>query len=164
MKLKIYQFFGRISKPFGRDSIILLLRVWLGVMMVYHGSDKLFRSFEALTIHLTTFGIPLSGFISAFVVFSQFLGGALIFMGLLTRPALLCVFITILLSVIEALFFLQYDPFARKAELALVYLVLSFALLMFGPGRYSIDSQIGKQQKTGFEPLHPEEIHHNPVL
>lgn len=161
MNRRISQFFTHISKPIGHDSIILLLRVWLGIMMVYHGSDKLFRSFETLTSHITTFGIPLSGFISGFVVFSQFLGGALIFLGLLARPALVCVFITVLLSVIEALFFLHYDPFARKAELALVYLVLSFALLMIGPGRYSLDDQLSKLQTTGFESLSNDEMHHS---
>jgi putative oxidoreductase len=135
----IHSFFSQISRPFGRESVILLLRMWLGLIMIYHGSDKLFRSLDPFTTHLTTFGVPLSKFVSSFFTFSQFVGGGLLFLGLFTRPALVCVVLTVFSAVVEALFFVNYDPFSRKGELAFTYTVLSFALLVSGPGVYSLD-------------------------
>jgi putative oxidoreductase len=136
--------FEAISRPFGRESVLLLLRMWLGVMMIYHGSDKAFRSFESFSVHLGTFGIPMASSVSLFVIISQFVGGALVFIGFLTRPALVCVLITVFSAVIESIFYLTYDPFSRKAELSLTYSVLALALFIAGPGLYSIDGQLAK--------------------
>jgi putative oxidoreductase len=140
----VHDFFEMTARPYGRESVLLLLRMWLGVMMVYHGSDKAFRSFELFTSHITTFGIPLARFVTFFVVASQFAGGAMIFFGFLTRPALVCVLVTVFSAVMESMFYLTYDPFSRKAELALTYSVLAFALFIAGPGLYSVDGQLAK--------------------
>ncbi len=148
MRETIHSFFSQISRPFGRESVILLLRMWLGLIMIYHGSDKLFRSFDPFTTHLTTFGIPLSKFVSGFFTFSQFAGGTLLFLGLFTRPALVCVVLTVFSAVVEALFFVNYDPFSRKGELAFTYTILSFALLVSGPGLYSLDQYLSRSKQT----------------
>ncbi len=139
MRDTLHSLFVQIARPFGRESVILLLRMWLGLIMIYHGSDKLFRSLDPFTVHLTTFGIPLSKFVSGFFTFSQFIGGGLLFVGLFTRPALVCIVLTVFSAVVEAIFFVNYDPFSRKGELAFTYTVLSFALLVSGPGLYSLD-------------------------
>jgi putative oxidoreductase len=144
VRQKIHDFFELIARPFGRESVLLLLRMWLGVMMVYHGSDKAFRSFELFSSHITTFGIPFAQFVSLFVVTSQFAGGVMIFFGFLTRPALVCVLVTVFSAVMESMFYLTYDPFSRKAELALTYSVLAFSLFIAGPGLYSVDGQLAK--------------------
>lgn len=122
--------------------------------MIYHGSDKLFRTFDPFTNHLTTFGIPLSKFVSGFFTFSQFIGGALLFLGFFTRPALVCVVLTVFSAVVEALFYVNYDPFSRKGELAFTYSVLGFALLVSGPGRYSIDNWIASKVSDHAEDEH----------
>ena len=153
------EFFASLARPFGRESTLLLLRMWLGVMMVYHGSDKLFRSFETFTTHINTFGIPLSNFIGVFVIASQVVGGVLIFFGFLTRPALACVLITVFAAVMESMFFINYNPFTRKGELALTYTVVTFALFITGPGIYSVDAQLGKAKETGFEDVPHEQWH-----
>lgn len=137
--------FRQLAHPFGRESVILLVRMWIGLIMIYHGSDKLFRSFDPFTNHLTTFGIPLSKFVSGFFMFSQFIGGAFLFIGFMTRPALVCVVLTVFSAVVEAMFYVSYDPFSRKGELAFTYTVLSFALLVSGPGRYSIDNWLANK-------------------
>lgn len=139
MRETLHSLFVQIARPFGRESVILLLRMWLGLIMIYHGSDKLFRSLDPFTVHLMTFGIPLSKFVSGFFTFSQFIGGGLLFVGLFTRPALVCIVLTVFSAVVEAIFFVNYDPFSRKGELAFTYTVLSFALLVSGPGLYSLD-------------------------
>lgn len=127
--------------------------------MIYHGSDKLFRTFDPFTNHLTTFGIPLSKFVSGFFTFSQFIGGALLFIGLLTRPALVCVVLTVFSAVVEALFYVSYDPFSRKGELAFTYTVLSFALLVSGPGRYSLDYWLSHRGEHLHDDEHEESPH-----
>lgn len=148
MNETLRSFFKQITRPFGRESVILLLRMWLGLIMVYHGSDKLFRSLEPFTQHLTTFGIPLSKFVSSFFTVSQLVGGTLLFFGFLTRPALVCVVLTVFSALVEALFFVNYDPFSRKGELAFTYTVLGFALLVSGPGMYSLDHLLSRYKQT----------------
>ncbi len=151
----IRSFFRQLSYPFGRESVILLVRMWVGLIMIYHGSDKLFRSFDPFTNHLNTFGIPLSKFVSGFFMFSQFVGGAFLFIGFFTRPALVCVVLTVFSAVVEAMFYVSYDPFSRKGELAFTYTVLSFALLISGPGRYSVDNWLAQKfgsHEDGEEP------------
>jgi uncharacterized membrane protein YphA (DoxX/SURF4 family) len=144
----LHSFFMQLYRPFGKESVFLLLRMWLGLAMIYHGSDKLFRSFTPFTEHLTTFGIPLSQFVSGFFTFAQFVGGALVFIGFLTRPALVLVILTVFSAVVEAFFFVNYDPFSRKGELAFTYAALSFALLVSGPGLYSVDYYLSRSKDS----------------
>ncbi|MCU0427146.1 MAG: DoxX family protein [Candidatus Kapabacteria bacterium] len=148
MNNTVQSFFKQLSRPFGRESVLLLLRMWLGLIMVYHGSDKLFRSLDPFTQHLTTFGIPLSKFVSGFFTVSQLVGGTLLFFGLLTRPALVCIVLTVFSAVVEAMFFVNYDPFSRKGELAFTYMILGFALLVSGPGMYSLDYFLSHFKQT----------------
>jgi putative oxidoreductase len=152
-------FFDAVSRPYGRDSVLLLLRIWLGLMMVYHGSDKAFRSYELFALHISTFGIPLAKFISAFVIGTQFVGGFCVFFGLTTRVALVPVMIVVFSAVIESMFYLSYDPFSRKGELSLTYTVIALAIFIAGPGRYSIDEQLGKRRDAEFESIPHEQWH-----
>ena len=66
------------------------------------------------------------------------IGDILVAVGLLTRPAAALAAFTMAV----ALYRHRVDPFA-KSELALLYFVVLVAIVVRGPGRYSIDATRG---------------------
>lgn len=127
-----------------RDEGLLLLRVGIGLMMVYHGYPKIVGG-EATWIKLggamkfmgITFAPAFWGFMAAA---AEFLGGILLTFGLLTRLAAAMLTFTMLTAVI-----MKFSTGAGLAgasnalELAIVFI----ALLLTGPGKYSLDDKMG---------------------
>lgn len=71
--------------------------------------------------------------------FSELLGGALILLGLFTRPASIFVTITMLVASMQHLsggFFAAN----KGMELPLTFAMMSLAILFLGPGKYSLDA------------------------
>jgi putative oxidoreductase len=68
-------------------------------------------------------------------VLSEFVGGLLLALGLLTRPAATFVLITLTVAAVDIH---SGDPFAKR-ELALAYAVVALSLMLGGGGRYSLD-------------------------
>jgi putative oxidoreductase len=126
--------------PGNTDSALLVIRLWTGAMMLYHGGLKLFggmdRFLETVTskLHLP----PLMGWVAAL---AEFVGGLLIAVGLLARPATVLVAITMLVAAFGAH---ASDPWSRK-EFALCYFVFSVAVLIAGSGKYSLDAHIARR-------------------
>jgi len=82
---------------------------------------------------------------------AEFVGGALLAIGLLTRPAALALTINMLVAAFVAhasapWFSTGTGP---AKEPALLFLVPFVALLMTGPGRYSIDRLIAGAGRAG---------------
>jgi putative oxidoreductase len=90
---------------------------------------------------LTQRGFPLPGVCGWAAIFSEFVGGLLLAVGLLTRPAAAFVLATL---AVAAFYVHAADPFQRK-ELALAYVLVSIAVLIAGPGRFSIDALVASR-------------------
>lgn len=127
-----------------KDAGLLVLRVGLGAMMVYHGVPKLAggpakwaklgAAVEALGVHLwPTFWGFAAGCAETF-------GGALLAIGLLTRPAAALLLTTM---VVAAANHLRKDGFADATH-ALDDGIVFLALLFLGAGRYSLDARFGR--------------------
>ncbi len=133
------------------DAALVLIRLWTGAMMLYHGSLKLFGGMERFMetvvtkLHLP----PALGWLAAL---TEFIGGLFLAVGFLTRPAAMLVAITMLVAAFGAH---ATDPWARK-EFALCYAVFSVAIVIAGAGRYSLDAGIARriqQQSHTYPPL-----------
>jgi len=115
---------------------LLVLRVGAGgLMLAGHGWAKL----VGFTDKLSTFPDPLGigpGFSLALATFAEVLCSFLLIIGLATRFAAAALLTTMLVAVVLVH---ADDPFSKK-ELALVYIVPFFALVLAGGGDYSIDA------------------------
>ncbi|UZR95868.1 DoxX family protein [Chondrinema litorale] len=126
---------------------LLILRVFTGLSMALaHGFGKLPPS--AGFIEATgNIGFPLPVFFAWAAALSEFVGGILITLGLLTRPASLLMSLTMITA---AFITHSADPFATK-EKALLYLCISIVLLLTGSGKYGIDAAF---QKNNSKPIY----------
>jgi putative oxidoreductase len=130
--------FARLASapPASRDLALLILRLGFGVSLALtHGRVKLLAPVKFLE-GLAKHGFPLPLFFGWAAILSEFAGGLLLAVGLLTRPAATFVLITLGVAAFD---FHSADPFAKR-ELALAYAVVALAVGIAGPGRYSLDS------------------------
>jgi putative oxidoreductase len=128
--------------PSNPDLGLLLLRLSAGLMMAFsHGlgkmppSDRFLQGVEAL-------GFPLPGLFAWAAAGAELLGGLLIAVGLLARPAAVFLAITMAVAAFGAH---AADPFSKK-EMALLYLAISLTVAIAGAGRYSLDAKIFKRR------------------
>ena len=125
-----------------KDYAPFVLRLGLGIVFLYHGSQKLFGLFGGPG--LTAF----SGFIghlglhppmlwAVLAAVAEFLGGLFVLLGFMTRYAaggLVCV---MLVAVVTAH---RWQVFSKpEAELAFACLAMSTALFFLGGGELSLD-------------------------
>jgi putative oxidoreductase len=126
-----------------RNTGLLLLRVGIGCSMAFaHGWGKLTGGVEAWVQYGQTMDALLGiGFLPAFWGFmaavAEFFGGLLVALGLLFRPALALLLITMTVAAgAHATGVIEGSPW-HALDLGIVFL----ALFLVGPGRYSIDKR-----------------------
>jgi putative oxidoreductase len=120
------------------DLGLLLFRVFIGAAMAFaHGLGKLPPS-EQLVQGVTAMGFPQPELFAWAASLSEFAGGLLIVIGLLTRPAALFLGVTMFVAAFVAH---ANDTFQQK-EMALLYLFSCVLLLFCGPGKFSADRLI----------------------
>ena len=123
---------GDTSRP--TDLGLLVLRLGVGLSLAFgHGLGKLPPS-AGFIDGTAEMGFPLPALFAWAAALSEFLGGLLLALGLLTRPAALFVALTMATA-----FFLSHGGSFGEGEKALLFLVAALALLAAGGGRYAID-------------------------
>ncbi|MBK9184371.1 MAG: DoxX family protein [Ignavibacteria bacterium] len=114
----------------------------LGVLLVYHGSSKVFDGMGDMIQGITDRGWPfpmLQAFMAAYI---EFAGGVLLIVGLMTRPVAL---MTIGLFSIIFFVYSAADPFGKK-EKALLFLFLAIYVFLSGPGKASVDALLFRKE------------------
>lgn len=126
-----------------RDAGLLILRVGIGVMFMLHGFPKVVGGpdvWKHLGGALSALGFGFAPtFMGLVAALSEFVGGFLLVIGLLTRPA--CFFLLSTMIVATAMHVNGGDPFTKYSH-ALEAAILFFSLLLVGPGRFSLDDKI----------------------
>ena len=130
-----------------RPLALLLLRVGLGAIFIYHGYPKLFaHSHEFMFDMANRDGLP--GYFARLAGLVEVIGGAMLVVGLVTRLASLL--LTIELS---AVLWMGHGLFANprgmgRYELPLACALGVFALATFGAGSVSLDATFFRGGKS----------------
>lgn len=132
------------------DLGLLLIRLMLGVIGVYHGSGKLFGLFGGPGIKgfadiLAGMKVPVPLVSAVCAGSAEFFGGLAIALGLFTRIG--AVFFAFTMAVAIAL--VHPDKFSGEGgmEFPLTLAVVAVALIFTGPGRYSIANAFARPEK-----------------
>jgi len=124
---------------------LLMMRLGLGVIFIFHGYPKLFGGVERwnrVGEAMSNVGIDSYHTVFGFMAgFAEFFGGIFLIFGLLTAPALILLISTMIVALItqiarEA----GFSGIAHPLSIGIVFL----SLLITGPGRYSLDYKFRK--------------------
>lgn len=129
-----------------QSPVLLAVRLYWGWQFFQTGLGKLMHIPKVVGF-FTTLGIPLPAFNAYFVSTLECVGGALLFFGLGSRVIALPLAIDMLVAYVAAdraaLFSLFSDPGKFYAADPYTFLFASVLILVFGPGKFSIDSALG---------------------
>jgi len=121
--------------PYG----IFLLRLALGSIMIYHGYSKVVPdgAMDHFAHYVVSLGMPYwLGYVSAL---TEFAGGILLLLGLLTRPVAALITINMLVALLKVDIHHGFDD----CQLSILLMVIAIALICFGGGAYALDRKIG---------------------
>ncbi|WP_114779269.1 DoxX family protein [Botryobacter ruber] len=123
------------------DVGLLILRIGIGLMFIFHGWPKLAGGPEKWAQVGKTMELVGINFMHEFWGFmagsAEAVGGALVMLGLLYRPA--CALLTFTMLVATMRHISVGDGFGGYSH-ALEAAILFFSLIFIGPGKYSLDS------------------------
>ncbi|MEA3374541.1 MAG: DoxX family protein [Campylobacterota bacterium] len=125
-----------------RDDDIgkLLLRVSVGLLVLFHGVGKIIHGVSGIKSMLSSAGMP--EFFAYGVFIGEIIAPLMLVMGYYSRIAAAILafnmFTAIYLAHASSIFSLNKFG-APLIELPLLYMVLSIAIFLFGPGKYSIN-------------------------
>lgn len=126
-----------VECPVG-DAGLTLLRVVAGLSLALaHGLGKTPPS-EKFVAGVAELGFPAPDLFAWSAALAELAGGALVAVGLATRPAAAMAAFTMLVAAFGRH---AADPFAKK-ELALLYLGIMLAFVLVGGGRFSLDALV----------------------
>ncbi|MFD2514867.1 DoxX family protein [Pontibacter locisalis] len=127
---------------------LLLLRIGIGIMFILHGWPKLAggpERWEAIGQNMELVGIDFAPVFWGFMAgFAEAVGGALLMLGLLFRPACLLLLFTMIIATIRHV--VAGDGFGGYSH-ALEAAILFFSLFFIGPGKYSLDRKIFPEKR-----------------
>jgi len=124
------------------DLAKLLLRLSVGVMMLFHGIHKIIHGIDGIKTMTLSAGLP--EVVAYGVYVGEVLMPLLIILGFYARVASLVLAFNMFAAIYLAYgdsFFTLSKRGGPNAELALFYLVASIAIFLLGSGKYGVNSR-----------------------
>ena len=125
-----------------RNTGLLILRVGLGAMMMFHGLPKIMGGpdkWAALGGSMKVIGVNfLPAFWGLMAALAEGMGGFLLLLGLFFRPVNMLLAFTMLIA---ALVHLGKGDGVFGAAHAIEVGIVFFSLIFIGPGKYSVDKK-----------------------
>ena len=128
------------------DVALLVGRLFIGVCFVVHGLGKIglvgTGSMQAFVEYLESLNVPFAPIQARIAMLSELVGGSLLALGLLSRPACVLLIVTMLvagrLGHRGAGYLITNDP--PGAEYTTNLAVICFVFALLGPGAWSLDA------------------------
>ena len=121
----------------------LVLRVALGVVILFHGIAKLTKGIDSISGTVTAHGLP--GFVAYGVYVGEIVAPLLLILGFWSRIGGWLVAINMLFALwlVHATQFFQLNPQSGGLALEAQYLFLlsAVAVALIGPGRFSVNDR-----------------------
>src|SRR6266436_895781 len=138
--------FDHLQSPF-----LLLVRLYWGWQLIESGWGKL-HHLEKVTEFFTSLGLPMPAQTAVAISCLEFFGGIFLAIGLLSRLTALALTINLIVAYItadrEALFSIFSDPDKFYAAAPYTFLVASLIVLLFGPGKFALDTLLERLAGT----------------
>ncbi len=123
------------------DIAKLLLRVSLGVLILFHGIHKVIHGIGGVKSLVVSAGLP--EFLAYGVYFGELIAPIFIILGLYARVAAIALFFNMLVAIYLAYgFSLTLSKFGGLSwETPLLYLIMSLLVIFLGSGKYAVNSK-----------------------
>ena len=133
----------------------MFLRLSLGIVMFFHGAQKLLGWFggpgyeKTVEIFTTNYGFPVA--IAILIIFTEFIGSIGLFVGLFTRVAAVAIAVNIgvcaFMNHIQYGFFMNWlgKQAGEGYEYHILVLGICFALIVKGAGALSLDRLFSRE-------------------
>jgi len=146
---QLYSFFEKTASGL-QSPLLLAIRLYWGWQFFQTGLGKL-RDIDKVVEFFTSLGIPFPAFNAHFVGSLECIGGILLFFGLGSRIIALPLTFNMLVAYItadrEALFSFFSDPGKFYGADPYTFLFASLLILIFGPGKISLDFALSYLRK-----------------
>lgn len=127
--------------PKNINSVLLLIRIAVGVFMLTHGWGKFLKLFGDEPIRFADpLGVGTTASL-ALAVFSEVFCSLFLIVGVATRFAS----IPLLITMLVAAFVVHGNDGFGKQELPLFYAVIYFSIAITGAGKFSVDNWLYKK-------------------
>jgi len=146
---KLYRALIRAASSL-ESPFLLFVRLYWGWQFLETGWGKL-HDLGKVTNFFTSLGIPAPALNAAFVSGLEFAGGILLAIGLASRliafPLAIDMIAAYLIADREALFSIVSNPDKFYAAAPYTFLFASLIVLIFGPGKFSVDAILASREK-----------------
>jgi putative oxidoreductase len=123
--------------PYNHDLALVLLRLALAAVLLYHGLPKL-MNFGATVTAFQGMGLPAPSLTAGFALVSEVVGGLLILLGVAVDLAGILVVIDMLGAIFLVHLANGFDFTKGGWEHPFTVLVMALAVALSGPGRYAV--------------------------
>jgi putative oxidoreductase len=133
--------------PLNLDVALLVLRLALAAVLLYHGLPKV-MNFGATVGAFQGMHIPAPTLTAAFAVLSEVIGGILILLGIAVDLAGLLVIIDMLGAIVTVHWASGFDFTKGGWEHPFTVLAMALTLALAGPGGYAVGTSRGAGRVT----------------
>ena len=128
--------FPNPSDSLAYNLFLLAMRVFIGLMLIMHGLEKLYNYTELCFVFPDPIGIGREVTL-LFAIFGEFFCSIAFIFGALYRLGMIP-----MLLVMAFAFFRVHEGSIYQGELAFIYLIVLVLMYIAGPGAYSFDAKV----------------------